>query len=41
MQKLDLKKQHKNGYEPSKKNPEIIDVPEFQFLMIDGMDARP
>lgn len=41
MEKIDYKKEYKKIYNPSKKEPEIIDVPNFQFLMIDGIDARP
>jgi len=41
MQKLDFKKELKRFYNPSAKQPEIVEVPEFQFLMIDGVDARP
>lgn len=41
MQKLDFKKELNRFYNPSAKEPEIVEVPEFQFLMIDGVDARP
>lgn len=41
MEKLDFKKELKRFYNPSAKQPEIVEVPEFQFLMIDGVDARP
>jgi hypothetical protein len=34
--KIDLKKEYKKLYNPSDKTPEIIEVPEFKFLMIDG-----
>ena len=34
--KIDLKKEYKKLYNPSSKAPEIIDVPNFKFLMIDG-----
>jgi hypothetical protein len=34
--KIDHKKELKHLYKPSKKNPEIIEVPEMNFLMIDG-----
>ena len=34
--KLDLKKDLKQFYAPSPKKIEIVDVPEFQFVMIDG-----
>ncbi len=36
MEKIDYKKEYKNLYKPSAKKCEIVDVPEFQFLMIDG-----
>ena len=36
IEKIDLKKKFKKYYNPSKKVPEIIEVPSFQFLMIDG-----
>jgi len=36
MPKLDLKKQYREFYGPSAKEPSIVDVPEMQFLMIDG-----
>jgi hypothetical protein len=36
MQKLDLRKQLKEYYAPSAKKVGIIDVPRFQFAMIDG-----
>ncbi|MCG8569596.1 MAG: GyrI-like domain-containing protein [Spirochaetes bacterium] len=36
MHKIDFKKKYKNLYNPSSKACEIIEVPEFQFLMIDG-----
>jgi hypothetical protein len=36
-QKLDLKKQYKHLYQPSAKQAAIIDVPEFNFVMIDGV----
>lgn len=41
MEKLDFKKEFKRFYNPSAKQPEIVEVPEWQFLMIDGKDARP
>ncbi|MDX1941537.1 MAG: GyrI-like domain-containing protein [Saprospiraceae bacterium] len=41
MEKLDFKKEFKRFYNPSAKEPEIVEVPEWQFLMIDGKDARP
>jgi len=36
MAKLDLKKEHRQLYNPSSKNNSIVDVPEMQFLTIDG-----
>ncbi|MGD2253205.1 MAG: GyrI-like domain-containing protein [Anaerolineales bacterium] len=36
MEKLDLKKKFKNLYLPSAKEVVVVDVPEFQFVMIDG-----
>jgi len=36
MKTLDLKKDLKRFYLPSAKKPEIIEVPRFQFAMIDG-----
>ncbi|MEW5872654.1 MAG: GyrI-like domain-containing protein [Chloroflexota bacterium] len=39
MEKLDLKKTFKNLYAPSAKNVELIEVPEFNFVMIDGRVA--
>ncbi len=36
MTKIDFKKQEKHLYRPSKKVFEIVDVPEMNFLMIDG-----
>ena len=36
MDKLDLKKQYKSLYVPSAKVPQVVDVPELKFLMIDG-----
>jgi hypothetical protein len=33
---LDLKKQLKQLYNPSAKQPEVLEVPSFNFLMIDG-----
>jgi hypothetical protein len=41
MAKLDYKKTFKQFYNPSAKAPEEVDVPAFNFLMIDGCDARP
>ncbi len=34
--KIDLKKEYKKFYNPSGKAPEIVEVPEFKYLMIDG-----
>jgi hypothetical protein len=36
MEKIDCKKQLKHLYEPSSKRVEIVDVPQLNFLMIDG-----
>lgn len=36
MKKIDFKKELKNLYNPSKGKVEIVDVPEMNFLMIDG-----
>jgi hypothetical protein len=36
MEKLDLKKELKAYYQPSAKKPEIIQIPRFQFIMLDG-----
>lgn len=36
MSKIDFKKELKTLYRPSKKEFELIEVPEMQFLMIDG-----
>jgi hypothetical protein len=36
MEKLDLKKELKQFYAPSAKQPAIVEVPEFNFVMIDG-----
>jgi hypothetical protein len=36
MAKLDLKKEYRQLYNPSSKQNSIVDVPEMQFLMIDG-----
>lgn len=40
MEQIDLKKELKQLYKPSSKQPEIIEVPEYQFLQINGIDAR-
>jgi hypothetical protein len=37
MAKIDLKKEYKNLYAPSARQVVEVDVPEFIFLMIDGM----
>ncbi|HSF82592.1 MAG TPA: GyrI-like domain-containing protein [Anaerolineales bacterium] len=36
MEKLDLRKQFKHLYLPSAKKVEVVDVPEFKFVLIDG-----
>ncbi len=36
MQKIDLRKEWKHLYKPSPKKVEIVDVPQMNFLMIDG-----
>ena len=36
MRKIDYKKELKHLYKPSPKKVEIVDVPEMNFLMIDG-----
>lgn len=36
MEKLDYKKQFKQFYFPSAKQAELIDIPEMQFVMVDG-----
>jgi len=37
MEKIDLRKQYKNLYLPSAKQIEIVDVPQFKFVRIDGV----
>ncbi len=37
MEKLDLKKDLKNLYFPSARKVELVEVPEFQFAMLDGV----
>jgi len=37
MSKLDLKKQWKHLYQPTAKQFTIVDVPQFAFLMVDGV----
>ena len=36
MDKLDLRKQYKNLYAPSAKKVEVVDVPAFNFVSVDG-----
>ncbi len=36
MKKIDLKKEYKDYYLPSARDVSVVDVPEFQFLKIDG-----
>jgi len=36
MKKVDLKKQYKHLLSPSSKEPEIVDVPPLNYLMVDG-----
>ena len=36
MAKLDLKKESKELYNPSKKEVSMVEVPEMKFLMMDG-----
>jgi hypothetical protein len=38
--KRDLKKEYKHLYNPSAKEVEVVDVPELQFLMLDGEIER-
>jgi hypothetical protein len=35
-QKLDFKKEYKSLFTPSAKEPEIVEVPAFKYIMIDG-----
>lgn len=37
MNKLDLRKQFKVFYNPSARKVEVVDVPRFQFVLIDGL----
>ena len=37
--KIDFKKTQKELYQPSPKEPVLLEVPEIQFLMIDGMGS--
>ncbi len=39
MKKIDYKKELKHLYKPSPKSIELVDVPEMNFLMIDGQGA--
>jgi hypothetical protein len=41
MEKLDLKKEFKDYFKPSSKEPQLVVVPNWQFLMIDGINAKP
>jgi len=41
MLKIDLKKKLKTFYSPSRKHPEIVEVPEMLFLKTDGINALP
>ena len=36
MKKLDLRKEFKNLYQPSAKKVELVKIPRFKFIMIDG-----
>ena len=36
MEKIDLRKQYKDLYNPSKKEFTLVEVPSFQYIMIDG-----
>ena len=36
MEKVDFKKTQKQFYQPKKNQPELVDVPPMQFLMVDG-----
>ena len=36
VEKIDLKKELKQLYKPSAKKPQILDIPEMNFLMMDG-----
>lgn len=38
-EKMDLRKQLKHLYTPSAKNAQIVDVPAFNFIMLDGVIA--
>lgn len=41
MEKLDLKKVYKELYNPPKKEPAVVTVPAFRYLMIEGENAEP
>jgi hypothetical protein len=36
MKKIDIKKEMKHLYNASSKDPEIVDVPQMNFLMVNG-----
>ena len=36
MEKIDLHKTYKNHYTPSAKDVQLVEVPAFNFVMIDG-----
>ena len=36
MEKIDLKTELKAFYNPSKREPSLVELPPFKFLMIDG-----
>jgi hypothetical protein len=36
MKKLDLRKEYKHLYQPSAKKVSVVDVPAFQFVLVDG-----
>ena len=36
MEKLDLRKQYKDLYQPSAKQVSVVKVPSFKFAMVDG-----
>jgi hypothetical protein len=35
--KIDYKKEYKNSYNPSPRMPVIVEVPNFKYLMVDGI----
>jgi hypothetical protein len=41
VQKLDLKKEYRRLFNPPRGEPEIVEVPALNYMMIDGIDARP